>query len=130
MDAIFAKIRELNPDSQTILSDLKGGNNLAAEWETCITKMLERAKESSERLVNSFQSKYNVNLMYFKGSGFFYDDKIILLAPDSDDPAAAELMDITKIAKSFANLHNSMTLIVIDGELVDMKHYDVVVDNF
>ncbi len=98
MDAIFAKIRELNPDSQTILSDLKGGNNLAKEWGTYITKMLERAKKSSEMLADSFQSKYNVNLMYFKGSGFFYNDKIILLAPDSDDPAAAELMNITEIA--------------------------------
>jgi hypothetical protein len=98
MDAIFTKIRELNPDSQTILSDLKGGNNLAKEWGTCITKILERAKKSSEIIADSLQSKYNVNLMYFKGSGFFYDDKIILLAPDSDDLAATELMDITQIA--------------------------------
>jgi len=66
--------------------------------------MFDRAKKSSDILANTSKSKYHVTLMYFKGSGFFYEDKIILLAPDSDDPASAEMMDLTKIAKSFANL--------------------------
>lgn len=71
-------------------------------------------------------------MMYFKGSGFFHDEmtKTLLLVPDSENPEGSQLLNLTKIAKKFAEINNCFTLIVVEANFVDMGKYKNVMKNF
>lgn len=124
LEDIFAKLRELNIDSHITISD-REEKNLA--WESgCIGSMLENAKKISEQK----KAGYHVNMMYFKCKGFFYEDKILLLVPDSKNPEQTQLINLTKTAKKFAEIENSFSIIIIDGDIKDMRQYETVMENF
>jgi hypothetical protein len=75
---------------------------------------------------------FHVNMLYFKGSGFFHDEntKTLLLVPDSQNPEGSQLLNLTKIAKKFAEINNCFTLIIVEANFVDMKQYQTVMKNF
>jgi hypothetical protein len=37
---------------------------------------------------------------------------------------------LTKTAKKFAKIENSFSIIIIDGDIKDMRQYEIVMDNF
>ncbi len=129
IDTIFNKIKDLNYETYIKASDLEG-KNLVDEIQYIGTMLANVANNPIDP--KSGSNEFHVNMMYFKGSGFFYDDKTktLLLVPDSQNPEASQLLNLTKIAKKFAEINNCFTLIIVEANFVDMKQYKTVMKNF
>lgn len=52
------------------------------------------------------------------------------MVPDSKDPAEFQMINLTKIARKFAEIENCFTLIIFEGILLDMERYEIVMSNF
>lgn len=122
IDAIFNKMKDLNYDTYINSSDLEG-HNLVDEIQF-IDEMLVNVMENPVD-AKSGSNEFNVNMMYFKGSGFFHDEKTktLLLVPDSLNPEGSQLLNLTDIAKGFAEINNCFTIIIVEANFVDIKKY-------
>ena len=129
IDTIFNKIKDLNYETYIKASDLEG-KNLVDEIQYIGAMLSNVAKNPVDP--KSGSNEFHVNMMYFKGSGFFYDEKTktLLLVPDSQNPEGSQLLNLTKIAKKFAEINNCFTLIIVEANFVDMKQYKTVMKNF
>jgi hypothetical protein len=122
IDTIFNKIKDLNYETYIKASDLEG-DNLVNEIQYIGAMLANVAKNPVDP--KSGCNDFHVNMMYFKGSGFFHDEKTktLLLVPDSQNPEASQLINLTKIAKKFAEINNCFTIIIVEANLVNMKQY-------
>lgn len=122
IDAIFNKMKDLNYDTYINSSDLEG-HNLVDEIQF-IDEMVVNVMENPVD-AKSGSNEFNVNMMYFKGSGFFHDEKTktLLLVPDSLNPEGSQLLNLTDIAKGFAEINNCFTIIIVEANFVDIKQY-------
>ena len=129
IDTIFNKIKDLNYETYITSSDLKG-HNLVDELQYIGSMLANISKNPVDP--KSGSNEFHVNMMYFKGSGFFHDEKTktLLLVPDSSNPEGSQLLNLTKIAKKFAEINNCFTIIVVEANFVDMKQYKTVMKNF
>ena len=129
IDTIFNKIKDLNYETYIKSSDLEG-HNLVDEIQYIGSMLANVANNPIDP--KSGGNEFHVNMMYFKGSGFFHDEKTktLLLVPDSQNPEASQLLNLTKIAKKFAEINNCFTLIIVEANLVNMKQYKTVMKNF
>ncbi len=115
-------MKDLNYDTYINSSDLEG-HNLVDEIHF-IDEMLVNVMENPVD-AKSGSNEFNVNMMYFKGSGFFHDEKTktLLLIPDSLNPEGSQLLNLTDIAKGFAEINNCFTIIIVEANFVDIKQY-------
>jgi len=129
IDAIFNKMKDLNYDTYINSSDLEG-HNLVDEIQF-IDEMLVNVMENPVD-AKSGSNEFNVNMMYFKGSGFFHDEKTktLLLVPDSLNPEGSQLLNLTDIAKGFAEINNCFTIIIVEANFVDIKQYQGAMKKF
>ena len=115
-------MKDLNYDTYINSSDLEG-HNLVDEIQF-IDEMLVNVMENPVD-AKSGNNEFNVNMIYFKGSGFFHDEKTktLLLVPDSLNPEGSQLLNLTDIAKGFAEINKCFTIIIVEANFVDIKQY-------
>jgi len=59
--------------------------------------------------------------MYFNGHGFNHGGQTLLFIPDKDSAHKYQLLNLSKLAKKFAEIKKCLTLIIFDGTLADIS---------
>ena len=54
----------------------------------------------------------------------------MLLVPDSGNPEGYEIINLTEIAKKFAEINNCFTLIIVEANFLDIKKYKPALNKF
>ncbi len=104
----------MNYETYINSSDLEG-HNLVDDIHFIDEMLINVVSNPVDQKLDS--NEFHVNMMYFKGSAFFYDEnnKTLLLVPDSENPGCFEILNLTEVAKKFAEINNCFTLIVVEA---------------